>query len=617
MRRNIASLSVLTAVLYLSGCSGLNDAKQGGGNQAATVQISPAAISVNVFSTQAFAATVIGPTNTAVTWQVNGTVGGSQSTGYISSSGVYTAPHSIVPSLIPTKGGAVTVTVTAISQADSTATASAAVTLVPQQQTAQSGAIKLGTSGGNITDTNNGFCCSGTLGSLVVRSGTYYILSNNHVLAKSDFGISGDSISQPGITDVPSPNTCTTVGTQTVAHLSEFFNLQTGPSPEVDAAIAQIVSGQVDTTGNILLLGATATNGIPDPGAPHAGTGVAATPGQEVAKSGRTTGLTCSTVLATNVAASVDYYQNCGDTTKAYTVNYTGLISVAGGDFSGGGDSGSLIVTQSTADPVALLFAGSDTDTVGNTVSGVLAAFPGAGNATPTFVGGAAHQVIGCTLPTQAQSKLAPQAQVKSETMQAASVARDLQAPELLANAGIHAVGLGRSYDDPGQAAILLFVNWGNSRSGAQTTIPQSVGGVRTRVIEGDNWAYRGLLSTEETSQLMQQAGPAQLVYELREGEMERAKSVQAVYENDLLKNPNVLGVGISASVDSPGEAALLIYVKRGVAHDFVPVEIDGLRTRIRETSPFAAGRDGRGASGSGGCKLHSVLKEQVDSRKL
>jgi hypothetical protein len=596
-----------SVVLCVSGCSGMSDANSsGGGNQTASLTISPTAASIAVFGTQPFTATVSGSSNTAVTWQVNGIAGGSQATGYISSTGLYAAPGG-VPTKSDGKGDSetTTVTVTAISQANSNAIASATVTVSAPNQNAQTGAVKLGTSGGNTNDISGVHCCGGTLGSLVVRNGTQYILSNNHVLAKSDSGVVGDPISQPGIIDATSP--CTTAGTMTVANLSAFFNLETGPIPKVDAALAQVVDGQVDAAGNILLLGATVTNGTPDAGAPHAGIGLAAAPGQAVAKSGRTTGLTCSTVLGTNVQASVDYYRNCGDTTKAFTTSYTNLVSVAGGAFSVSGDSGALIVTQGTADPVSLLFAGSDTDSVGNTVSDVLAAFPGAGNATPTFVGGAAHQVIGCTLPTQQQSALAPQVRVATEKMQAASMVRDLQAPELLANAGIHAIGLGYSYDDPGQAAILLFVNRGE----AQTAIPQSVNGLRTRVLEGNNWEYRGMLSEEETSRMLQGVAPVQLVYELRVGEMERAKGIQAIHQDELFKNPNVLGVGISSSADWPGEAALLIYVKRGMAHGSIPPEIDGVRTRIRETSAFVAGRDTSGSSASKGCALRSALAEK------
>ncbi len=55
---------------------------------------------------------------------------------------------------------------------------------------------------------------------------------------------------------------------------------------------------------------------------------------------------------------------------------------------------------------------------------------------------------------------------------------------------------------------------------------------------------------------------------------------------------PGVLGVGISSSIDSPGEAAILIYVAHGTNTEALPAVIDGVRTRIRETSPFVAGRD-------------------------
>jgi hypothetical protein len=617
MRRSNFCVSLLTVALSLAGCSGLNDLKHsgggtGGGTQTGSITVAPTTATVSIFGTQTFTATVTGTSNTAVTWQVNGVTGGSKTTGYVSSSGAYVAPSGVPTASDGSGDVAVTsVTVTAISKANSGLTASAIVKVTSLNKNAQSGAIKLGTSGGNVNDTNNGMCCGGTLGSLVTKNGTNYILSNNHVLAKSDSAIAGDHISQPGIID--SADTCTTTGTSTVANLSEFFNLETGPNPKVDAALAQIVNGQVDTSGNILLLGATQTGGVPDPGAPHAGSGVAATVGQAVAKSGRTTGLTCSTILATSVLANVDYYRHCGDTTKAFTASYTNLVSVAGGHFSAGGDSGSLIVSQSTADPVALLSGGSDTDSVGNPMSDVLAAFPGTGNVLPTFVGGAAHQVIGCTLPTVPQSAVAQQAEVATETMQSASLVRDMHAPELLANTGIHAIGLGKSYDHPGQAAILLFT----SGKSAQRAIPQSLDGVSTRVIEGAAWWYRGMLSNTETAQMLQGVAAPQLVYELRGGEMERAKAVHEAHAVELLKNENVLGVGISSSVDSPGEAALLIYVKRGASQNALPAQIDGLRTRIRETSAFEAGRDSDRGNASRGCKVKSALPTPVNSAKL
>ena len=608
MRRNGFCLSIwIIALCCVAGCSGSSNANNGGGvnNQLATLTLTPLSATVSVFGTQPFTATVSGSSNTGVTWRVNGVTGGSQTTGYISNTGMYVAPSG-VPTKSDGMGDSVvtTVMITAVAQANSNAVATATVTVTAPNENAQTGAITLGTSGGNVNDKSGKFCCGGTLGSLVARNGTQYILSNNHVLAKSDSGIVGDAISQPGIIDATSP--CTTAGTVTVANLSEFFNLETGPTPKVDAALAQVVSGQVDPNGKVLFLGDTQTNGVPNPAAVSAGTGVPPTVGQSVAKSGRTTGLTCSTVVGIAVQAPVDYFKNCGDTIKSFTVNYTNLVSVAGGGFSAAGDSGSLIVTQGTADPVALLFGGSDMDSVGNPISEVLAAFPGAGNATPTFVGGAAHQVIGCTLPTVPQSAVVAEAQVASAAMQAATLVRDLRAPELLANPGIHAIGLGRSYDDPGQAAILLFLRRGN----AQAVLPVSLDGVRTRVIDGEAWTYRGLLSKAETAEMLQEAAEPQVGYELRAGETERAKKVLAGHSAELLKNPSVLGVGVTSSVDSPGEAALLIYVKRGAGQNLFAAEMDGLRTRIRETGPFVAGRGNGGASQ--GCKARAILNERL-----
>ena len=429
MRRILEVLFIPAVVLCITSCSGLSDVKSssGGAGQATGVTVSPATASVDPFTTQSFSAQVQGSTNQAVTWQVNGVTGGGATTGIISTGGLYTAPHSISSSLVPATNAPITVTITAISQATATATGTAIVTLTTQQQQTQTEPIELGTSGGNINDANGNYCCSGTLGSLLTRNGTLYILSNNHVLANSDTGIAGDPITQPGLIEV----NCQSASTHTVANLSEFFNLQTGPIPKIDAALAQVASGAVDTSGNILLLGSTLTNGVPAPGAPASGTGL--TPAQAiaapyngaVAKSGRTTGLTCSTILGTNVASSVSYYAHCGDTNAAFTVNYTDLVAVNGGDFSDTGDSGSLIVTQDTAEAVALLFAGSDTDTVGNPITDVLPDFLGAGNATPTIVGGATHQVIGCTLPALQAVTTVPQAKAASESIQQASAVRD------------------------------------------------------------------------------------------------------------------------------------------------------------------------------------------------
>src|SRR4029077_12494069 len=123
------------------------------------------------------------------------------------------------------------------------------------------------------------------------------------------------------------------------------------------------------------------------------------------------------------------------------------------------GDSGSLIVSEGSADPVALLYSGSDTDSVGNPVQDVLTAMADSLGNKPVFVGSAsAHQVIACTLPgfsaatTTARSGLAFQAQ--SLASAAAAAARDLHANQLLANSYVRAVGVGASIDHPGEPAV-------------------------------------------------------------------------------------------------------------------------------------------------------------------
>ena len=561
-----------------------------------SVSVSPSAANVANFGTQQFTASVNGSQSTAVTWEVNGVAGGSQSVGFISTSGLYVAPGS-VPTKSDGKGGSITTTVTvsAVSQVNSAASGTAIVTVVPANEQAQSGAIVLGTSGGNANDfstntsTHTITCCGGTLGALVVRAGTQYILGNNHVLARADLGQPGESIIQPGLVDTA---TCTTSGTQTVGNLSAFYNLETGTGTKIDAAIAQVIAGNVNPSGNILYLGAPDASGVPTPAPPHGGTGVTATLAMPVAKSGRATGLTCSTVLAVAVNSSVQYQKGCG-TGAMFSVTYTNQVDIAGGSFSAAGDSGSLVVSQANADPVALMYAGSDADTVGNPVSDVLNFFASGGNAV-TFVGGGAHAVMGCSLPVKPASASSTQAAVTvaREAMQNAAAVRDAHAPELLSHPEVQAVGVGASRDNPREAAILFFVTAGQPR----TNIPTQVEGVRTRIVEGPLFARRGALSAEESAQLEQSVAAGPEVYPISEAELVRARQVHAAHAEEQMSQPGVQGVGISSSLDAPGEAALMIFLVRGAAHNPIPPVIDGLRTRVRESSRFRAGYGDAGA---------------------
>jgi hypothetical protein len=588
-----------------------------------TVMVTPSPASVEVFKTQQFTATVTGSANTSVNWQVNGVAGGSGTTGTISAGGLYTAPHSVPVKSVSGASQTTTVTVTAVSQANTSATASSTVTVAPPPgvQTQQTTPILLGTSGGNVLDkVTNGntiTCCGGTLGALVTRGGTQLILSNNHVLARSDAGTKtagatlGDAISQPGLVD----SRCGQNTPTTVANLTDFFNLETGTqATNIDAAIAQVVAGMVDPSGSILELGSTATNGVPNPGPPSS-TVLSPSMNLPVAKSGRSTGLTCSTVTGINVTTTnVAYSKICGGA-QSFTASFSGLVMVGGGEFSAGGDSGSLIVTQAAAQPVALLFAGSDTDTVGNPVSKVLSFFSTAGNPM-TFVGGGNHTVIGCTGPFPLAVKgtvpnsLAGQASTASaEKMQRAMTVRDAHRAELLAHPEAQAVGVGPSYDNPEEPAILFFV----TRGAARTGIPAEVDGVRTRVIEGDLFAARGALTLDESAQLEQTRGAPQMAYSLAEPELQRALGVQSAHQDEWLEKAGVQAVGVTSSADSPGEGALLIYLVRGEAHEPVPVVIDGLRTRVRVGSRFKAGVGGGATDAS--CKVPSTATSTSPAR--
>jgi hypothetical protein len=223
--------------------------------------------------------------------------------------------------------------------------------------------IKLGTSGGWRYDLANGFCCGGTLGALVSKGGSQYVLSNYHVLeadivngGNSRVAQAGDPVIQPALIDV----SCNANNAQNVATLSGIKSL---PNSNTDCAIAQVTPGMVSTTGEILNIGTISA------------TTQAASLGQAVKKMGRTTGLTRSSVSGLNATVSVAYENECAGG-SAFTKQFTGQIVIAnsGSKFLAGGDSGSLMVQDVTTNPraVGLLFAGSSTSAIANPIGQVL-----------------------------------------------------------------------------------------------------------------------------------------------------------------------------------------------------------------------------------------------------
>lgn len=321
----------------------------------------------------------------------------------------------------------------------------------------QSLPISLGTSGGNVHDITHRFCCSGTLGALVEDAGhTQFILSNNHVLADTDTATPGDDISQPGLVDVGC--VLTAANSNIVAHFSTTKPLGTA---NIDAALAQVVPNAVSATGDILEV--------------HVPSSTEATPavGMGVAKSGRTTGLTCATIGSVSTNVRVQYQRGCGKG-KKFTIAYVNQVLVNGSTFSAAGDSGSLIVTQAAAQPVALLFAGSSTTTIGNPISDVTNAFG------VSIVGGAGGAVTcpaaaGTIAPTAASGPLVG-------SMGRALLAKEKHAERLMQDDAVIGVGVGADPADPSEAVVIIYLEQGQMHR----PIPSELDGVRTLVVRTD-----------------------------------------------------------------------------------------------------------------------------------
>jgi len=554
---------VMATALLLTGCGG-------GSSVPVAISVSPKTVTLSPGASQTFKATVTNTSNVSVTWQVNSTPGGSAKVGTINVFGVYTAPISE-----PTPP---TVNVTAVSQADATKSATALVTIAQPSgagnQQAQSLPIKLGTSGGDSLDlTKSGntiTCCSGTLGSLVQRAGTFYVLSNNHVLARSNQAKPGEPVSQPGLVD----SNCTPA--TPVANLSQFVQLPQGgtsTAPKtgtVDAAIAQIISGAVDTSGSILELGtASSTPNAPNP-APPASTTVAPAIGMGVAKAGRSSGLTCSSISSVNTIVDIDYSTSCSGGTS-FTVEFGNQIVISGGSFSAAGDSGSLVVNTSTAQPVGLLYGGDSTSTVANPINTVLND-PGLADSNgnhPTIVGGAQHPILcpkpGATAPAGAQAT-APLA--ATELARATEVA-GRHAARLMANPAVAGIVVGHSQDEPGKAAVVIYVN----SLPSPATFAAQLDGVRTRIVPTSTGG----------------SGIAVPEVAVAETEVARVAAIKEQHAEQLLReNPAIFAVGVGASEDSPGEAAVILFVDQDMPYT-PPIALDGARVKVRRSDRFRA----------------------------
>lgn len=324
---------------------------------------------------------------------------------------------------------------------------------------------RFGVSGGNVNDRTSRFCCSGTLGALVTDGTTNYILSNNHVLGRSDQAVAGEDVSQPGLID----SNCN------VATVVADFTAFSPFGSNVDAAIAQLRPGTMDGTGAIEDIGVISR------------AVVAPTVGMSVAKSGRTTGFTTGTVSSINTSVNVQYQRNCGSG-KKFTVGYTNQIVIGPGSFSAGGDSGSLIVTNNSAhNPVGLLYAGSSSATIANRASEVLTRLSTVIGRSLTFVGSGTASP---TILSSEQSEVTPfirgrgqMRQLPEQAADRATAVLELYRANLMATPGVIGAGVGATADDETEPAIIIYVD---RTAPGRPQFAQSMDGIAVRVVLTD-----------------------------------------------------------------------------------------------------------------------------------
>jgi hypothetical protein len=418
-------------------------------SQPVTLSISPTGATVKAGFSTLYTASVDGTSNTTVAWTVNDLPGDNTYPGSITA-GVYTAPAPVLATA--------TYSITATSSADPSKTAAASVTAIPlENQVQQSFPIELGTSGVNA---NAQDCCSGTLGSLLQdQKGRQYILSNNHVIGRVGHASVGEAIVQPGYVDTQ----CNFAIPKTVA----TFTAAPSILSNVDAAIAEVVPGAVDHGGGIIGLGGVDPNGSYI-SAPPASTIASAAIGMQVAKSGRTSGLSCGIVEALNGTVRLDFPAECGNPCHT-TVLFQGQVILDSiGTF---GDSGSLILDAATAQPVALL-AGLSSDgryISANPAFDVISTLNAVTGSTLSFVGAAQHS-ISCS---NTANLAAPQSQLVSsrsippippEEVTRAIAIQARYEDELMKNPAVIGVAVSRSLGDAKRASLLVFVERGRER---------------------------------------------------------------------------------------------------------------------------------------------------------
>ena len=197
----------------------------------------------------------------------------------------------------------------------------------------------------------DGHLMAATFGAIVAKDRKHYVLSNNHVLANENKLPLGSPIFQPGLRDKNAPRK------DRIAKLSHFIRLKVRGRNKVDCAIALLAK---KTRWNAAVL--------PRVNELKSGDPIPAAVKMVVEKTGRATGYTTGKIEDVSFTVKVGYASG--------TLTFVDQILISGDGkkpFSGGGDSGSLVVDRKSKRPVGLLFGGgSSRFAVANHASDVL-----------------------------------------------------------------------------------------------------------------------------------------------------------------------------------------------------------------------------------------------------
>lgn len=176
-----SAILAIASVFFLLACGGSSHTGLNGGSNIA-ISIRPTTATLNAGGQQQFTASVSGTMNVSTAWQVNGVTGGTADTGTITTAGLYTAPNP--------GDRSIQVTVTAVSNADTSKTASAQVTVNPAamngsimvsptrvsltlRQQQQFSATFAGTQPGNVTWSVDGIAGGNSSVGTISSSGVY------------------------------------------------------------------------------------------------------------------------------------------------------------------------------------------------------------------------------------------------------------------------------------------------------------------------------------------------------------------------------------------------------------------------------------------------------------